>query len=338
MAKPRLYGKPSALLRAPTNLLSDIDSLERLRLERSTPQPSPRPSWVKERLLSSLLANEVHAVDELAAISKVPLLLEGPYHSRIHRLLQSSRLQSFLSTRSTALLPLSCSPELYATGLFTPLSIVAKALIDATSAAHPARLSATFYAIHFFAGFHAAPADPLAGPVGLMRSLLVQLLHIVSTSIEHDFLRPLADELGRTNIAIGDLGALCGLFSALVQRLPDGTVLFCVIDGLGLFARDEAMERDMQVVVHMLHRCVTEMGWQAALKVVLTFCGGGSLLAGMEPALRLNGDEGEGEDDDDEEFEEDVEHSALEMVGADGGGDVTFEHAVGRYVISDEFD
>lgn len=98
------------------------------------------------------------------------------------------------------------------------------------------------------------------------------------------------------------------------------------------------MERDMQVVVHMLHRCVTEMGWQAALKVVLTFCGGGSLLAGMEPALRLDGDEGEGEDDDDEEFEEDVEHSALEMVGAEGGGDVTFEHAVGRYVISDEFD
>lgn len=268
----------------------------------------------------------------------MPLLLEGPYHSRIHRLLQSSRLQSFLSTRSTALLPLSCFLELYATGLFTPLSIVAKALIDATSAAHPARLSATFYAIHFFAGFHAAPADPLAGPVSLMQSLLVQLLHILSTSTEHDFLRPLADELGRTNIAIGDLGALCGLFPALVQRLPDGTVLFCVIDGLGLLARDEAMKRDMQVVVHMLHRWVTEMGWQAALKVVLTFCGGGSLLAGMESALRLDGDEGEGEDDDDEEFEEDVERSALEMVGAQGGGDVTFEHAVGRYVISDEFD
>lgn len=325
--------------------VTDNKSLRYPHVGISTPAPN---NFVRKRLLRQLHANDVRAAEELAATSKVPLLLEGPFHAHIQNLLLSQRLQAFFSTHDNAILPLTCATEPYGAGLFSPLSIVAKAIVDAIITP-PQQHSPSYnnnpppppniHALHFFAGFHTAPGDLFFGPGGLISSLLVQLLNSPSLLAEGD----VSDEAKRfhqQDIDATNVGALCELFSGLVRKLPDGTVLVIVIDGLHLFAQNEDVERSTRLVVAALEAAVRDVAWQATLKVVFTFCGTERLTSG-EP-LRLEG-EGGGLDDEEEGEEEDegffgeYEEPLRGLVDGTRAG-LAFARAVGIYEIPDDFD
>ena len=85
----------------------------------------------------------------------------------------------------------------------------------------------------YFCGLHADPADTLGGPCGILRAILA---HAIRTYDVHlDFVDSEEyDELQRF-----DLRRLCILFGVLIKKLPAGVVLFCMIDGISLYEKDE---------------------------------------------------------------------------------------------------
>ncbi|KAI1124010.1 hypothetical protein F5Y10DRAFT_269553 [Nemania abortiva] len=86
--------------------------------------------------------------------------------------------------------------------------------------------------------------DPTSGPKGMMRTLIAQLLDCPSmkTNLNLEFMTSDKLEAYKRH----ELKPLCDLFITLVDQLPPGTDVFCIIDGISWY----------------------EQGWQAHLKVV----------------------------------------------------------------------
>ncbi|KAI0446845.1 hypothetical protein F4803DRAFT_501323 [Xylaria telfairii] len=88
--------------------------------------------------------------------------------------------------------------------------------------------------VSFFAGLHVgtdATNRDLDGPEGMMRSLIVQLLSSSLFRPDLGFLTPEDLQVYRHH----DLKSLCDLFVRLVQQLPSGTDVFCIIDGISWY-------------------------------------------------------------------------------------------------------
>ncbi len=117
-----------------------------------------------------------------------------------------SRSSSFLFVRSTA------SP--YALFKVSPFTVVCSTL--ALSLDSIPQRSAT---ISFFCGLHSASSDPLHGPVGLLRSLVPQLLVLGDAGYDLSLIssRRQFDELRRS-----DTRRLCELFAHLARQHPPG--------------------------------------------------------------------------------------------------------------------
>jgi hypothetical protein len=81
--------------------------------------------------------------------------------------------------------------------------------------------------LHFFCGLHSETNQSVAGPNGLMRSLIAQL------SLKHDFnLAFINTQNYRDGIRDHDMRTLCETFSAMVSQLPVDYELYCIIDGI----------------------------------------------------------------------------------------------------------
>ena len=90
--------------------------------------------------------------------------------------------------------------------------------------------------ITYFCGLHTDPADTLSGPCGILRAILAQVIHTFDVCL--DFVDSEEyDELQRF-----DLRRLCILLRVLMKKLPAGVVLFCMIDGISLYEKDEWLE------------------------------------------------------------------------------------------------
>ncbi|KAJ8110743.1 hypothetical protein OPT61_g6490 [Boeremia exigua] len=116
----------------------------------------------------------------------------------------------------------------------------------------------------FFCGSHNSRSDPLAGPIGLMRSLIAQLLSL--QEFEVGFLgRGKWTEGLRTN----SLRVLCELFKRLFEQLPKNKIIFCIVDGISNF-ETSAWTEDLHLVVTTLLETVDEGHFGARLKVLIT--------------------------------------------------------------------
>ena len=94
----------------------------------------------------------------------------------------------------------------------------------------------TSSAITYFCGLHTDPADTLGGPRGILRAILAHVIHTYGVPL--DFVDSEEyDELQRF-----DLRRLCILLGVLMKRLPAGVVLFCMIDSISLYEKDEWLE------------------------------------------------------------------------------------------------
>lgn len=128
----------------------------------------------------------------------------------------------------------------------------------------------------FFCGRHATvadgqdpnkpPSDPSVGARGLMRSFVSQLLE--NYYIPYGIGIPMIPgELDA--ILNGDLDALSGLFSRLVHMLPPGCTVFCLVDGVEYFEREELLD-DTKRVMEPLLQLARSGATPGPLKVLLT--------------------------------------------------------------------
>ena len=172
--------------------------------------------------------------------------LSLPSQDRAVALIMSLRVQEWLtSTSSCAML---INGQMFASeyeARQSPLSYFCAKLVDGILA-RPTEIDqetrSPVIVVSWFCGQHTNIQEDFdAHPPGLLSNFLSQLLHqLLENSLEataKDLILP------SHNLQLADL---CKIFIQLVNALPTGTILFCVIDGITYYEdadrRDECME------------------------------------------------------------------------------------------------
>ncbi|KAK0639778.1 hypothetical protein B0T16DRAFT_423736 [Cercophora newfieldiana] len=84
----------------------------------------------------------------------------------------------------------------------------------------------------FVCGHHTDPSSRVSGAKAMVKSLIFQLLR--QSSYAMDTAMPLFNSSYSSGLSdCEDVEWLCDLFLFLVSRLPIGTTILCLIDGIG---------------------------------------------------------------------------------------------------------
>lgn len=143
----------------------------------------------------------------------------------------------------------------------SPLSLVTATLTEMARADQHHFVSQVF-----FCGCHIDPEeDAFSGAKALMRVLISQLLQ----QRPDMNISPSPWELDIDGIRDGDLQQFCQLFNLLVHRLPGDVTLYCLIDGMVYYERDDFVA-DMQYVLTETTRLVGDPTVQASVKLLIT--------------------------------------------------------------------
>ena len=101
------------------------------------------------------------------------------------------------------------------------------------------------FPLFFFCSRHTYQTDVDAGPTGMLRNLIAQLLNLYpSFSLET------MAEIER--IDLNDTNELCRTLESLVDELPTDTTIFCIIDGVSAFESRATYEKDFCIAVETL--------------------------------------------------------------------------------------
>lgn len=123
-----------------------------------------------------------------------------------------------------------------------------------------------FVSLVFFGGRHSDhDEDAFSGGKALIQSFISQLLQ----QQPHMSISPSPWELNIELVRQGDLQQLCQLFNLLVHRLSGEVTLFCLIDGMVYYERDEFIDETQRVLTE-LTRLVGDPTIQANVKLLVT--------------------------------------------------------------------
>ncbi|KAI1362584.1 hypothetical protein F5Y08DRAFT_270953 [Xylaria arbuscula] len=99
------------------------------------------------------------------------------------------------------------------------------------------------FVLFFTCGAHIEPEDILAGPCGIVRSLIGQLLVSWPT---HGPDLSFTDDVDSLLFAVQEnsIDALCYLFQELLRQLPPESVVYCIIDGVSMYETSYLNRKD----------------------------------------------------------------------------------------------
>lgn len=131
--------------------------------------------------------------EEFRHLRRACRMTEASEYRAILSILKGSRMKEWLSADAASALFIEARASGLSNGRTAPLSFLTTEVIDKLRDREPAA------AIYFFCGYHASPTDPIHGPIGLMRSLISQVLHLYP--IELDFIgRRVSQQLERLHL------------------------------------------------------------------------------------------------------------------------------------------
>ncbi|KAK0632688.1 hypothetical protein B0T14DRAFT_560359 [Immersiella caudata] len=139
----------------------------------------------------------------------------------------------------------------------------------------------------FFCGQHVAFNDPLAGPRGLMRSLISQALRARPT-FDLDKLNLRTFEGTHESILFEDL---CSLFRLIIGQFPPGYTVYCIIDDINRLERD-IWSAEYWSIIGMLDEMVGDRGPSPCFKVLITSPARSKWLTEIRPDRRVPVQEG----------------------------------------------
>ena len=195
---------------------------------------------------------------DIKHITETRDLIPLGYRSRCEQLVTTQQFKDWLAVPK--------SRKLLVHGDFTsgvPNHVLALSLLCATLT-KVLRTRSRYVSLVFFCGSHIEEDDgPMGGRV-IMRSLIAQLTR--QHSFDTTFL---SQDVNQGPVKAEDLGALWALFSCLVRRLPLGTTLICMIDGISYYENDEH-EDDMLRVLRIILSLARARDLAAAVKILAT--------------------------------------------------------------------
>ncbi|KAH8756369.1 hypothetical protein F5883DRAFT_429860 [Diaporthe sp. PMI_573] len=131
------------------------------------------------------------------------------------------------------------------------------------------------FVLYHFCGLHHNRSGNLEGPLGLIRSLLGQLLQAWPRDSPPDAqFETSLQGVGSGNTEL-EVRAACKVFQMLISTLPHGTTIHCIIDGISEFdTKLWERSRYLNLVVDCLRASATSSGTlhkqEAHLKVLMT--------------------------------------------------------------------
>lgn len=193
--------------------------------------------YIEERRRILVPAHERARAEQLIQVGRVKQWIASPTSCQllVHGNYESKRVVSGLS--------------LFCTSLFLSLAEKAPQII---------RLA-------FFCGLHTdSSTDEFTGGRTIIASFIYQLL----CQFNFEGSVP-GDEIVRELVERWDLQELCRLFEWLVNLLPKHIVVFCLIDGILYYEREEFVE-DMGYILVTILRISNDELTKAALKILIT--------------------------------------------------------------------
>lgn len=179
-------------------------------------------------------ANITHISNDLALVLRQTHEMRDSALSRVHYLMREPRFLSWLDTGANRapsdMLLINGYFEEYARAI-SPLSVFGAFLASGVLA----QQGMSNIVLHHFCTLHTDPRDELAGPKGLLRRLVAQILtHLVRHNV-HSLLvdRELLHDSGPEGAH--QLNALVELLGRLLEEVPDGVGVFIIIDNISDF-------------------------------------------------------------------------------------------------------
>lgn len=235
-------------------------------IARLTPPPSSTqpllmpsfPVWEAQTLLQLLGVPDVSASD-LMRVNDLANTLSQNAKRKADRVVQTELFRRWMKSLKPA--KLLIQGDFRGSRTVSPLSLITTTLTEAARA-DPIR----FVTLVFFCACHLDPEeDAFTGGRALIQSLISQLL-LQQPKIK---IAPSPWELHPERVGQGDLQQLCQIFGLLVHRLPSEITLFCCIDGVVLYERDEFIT-EAQYVLSEILRLVGGHNVQANVKLLVT--------------------------------------------------------------------
>jgi hypothetical protein len=214
--------------------------------------------WTAQTLVQLLGEPDVSGSD-LLRVKELDNTLTQSDKKKADRVVQTGLFEQWMRSLKPA--KLLIHGDFRASRTISPLSSLTATLTEAARA-DPMR----FVTLVFFCSCHLDPEeDTFTGGTALIKALNLQLL----MQQPHMAISTLPGELIPDRVNQGDLQQLCQLFSLLVRRLPSETTLFCFIDGMVFYERDELIAEG-QLVLAEIVRLVGDPTIKANVKLLIT--------------------------------------------------------------------
>jgi hypothetical protein len=121
----------------------------------------------------------------------------------------------------------------------------------------------------FFCGQHSTSNDDLMGPQGLMRSLVA---HLVLTLVQDAYISdsaPIQFPSLQGDIEELSFKCICQLFYSLVELVPKGITLHCVVDGISYYEKP-VWKENYDLMMECFGSIITNEAMGAIFKLLLT--------------------------------------------------------------------
>ena len=218
----------------------------------------PKTLISQQQLVNILAVDPERAVHDSQLTIRQGMSLDPSSHGSAYTLLRNLNFEIWLKSGETRVLLVDGNSPSALASRTSPISLICATLVQSLADVQPV------ICVHFFCGLHTSWNDPLSGPMGLMRSLISQLLFIQNFDLSF-----INSRIHRDQIYAYDLEHLCELFQTLLHQISIDTVVFCVIDGVSLYERSERMEETC-FVVDKLREITESPALNAIFKLLLT--------------------------------------------------------------------
>lgn len=210
----------------------------------STPQTSTMGWYMDQESLRGILnTRDLDQIDMALIIDKKEQL-PARQQVQAEQIVNTPLFRDWIVSTSSAKLLIQWGTHLpHTIAEVSPLSIFCTTMVRALQAKE------RFISVQWFCGRHIDPveAGPYIGGHVMLASLIDQLFRQYAFDT-----RPLHREITLAGLQAGDPDELKTLLGWLVRQLPPTVTLFCIVDGVVLYERDEYWDEAAPVLAYLL--------------------------------------------------------------------------------------
>lgn len=236
---------------------SEVDKLSR----KASPPPSMTETGTPltpRQLLRLMNVHHLEGLDDEQSIIRRGNSMDSDAIAHAATMFQTTQVQQLLQTpESGVVLVNGCSDRSQNTKI-SPITHVCATLTHALR-----RSVGDNIVLAFFCGQHSASDDGLVGPQGLMRSLVAFL---VLSLVQNDCIvesTPIWFPDFQGDVEQLSFIDLCQVFFNLVELVPKGLTVYCVVDGISYYERD-VWKGDFDLMIECFGNIITNKAIAAA--------------------------------------------------------------------------